>query len=772
MKKMWIGITLLTLFFLPSIYAEEYKVVSPDGKLEMRLNTGTEIKYEVYRDDLSLIAPSKISMSFNNGVVIGDHAVQSTNRRSVNETISVIAGKNQILEDIYNELRVDFEAGYSLIVRVYNEGIAYRFQTAFEGDVIVHSETADFNFMGNPSVVFPETNVDYASEDKGGYWLSMTNFERPYNRYQAISDIDLNSRIKAEDDQTRYANTPLMVIYPDTYTSGIPYKVVISESDLLDYPGLYLYRPADGTNTLSGYWPKYPNEVYKPGNMYYGHDVLSRNDYLAVTKGTRDYPWRIINVSSDDKDLLNNELVYKLATPLQLDDISWIKSGKTVWEWWHKAMLTPAGAADPANGIPANGNDNLGYGLYKYYVDWAAKNNIEYLTLDAGWSESYIRQLCAYAKGKGVGVFVWTFINQAIEDANWVKKMKGFGISGVKVDFVNRDDQIAINWIEDIAKRCADNKMLLLLHGCPKPTGLQRAYPNILNYEAVCGNESNFWNRNANPDYHLEIPFIRMLAGPFDYTPGSMRNKTKTQFSPMDIANTVPSSMGTRSHELAMYIIFDQPLGFLCDAPTEYDKYPEILEFFQNVPTVWDKTVPLSAEFGKYAVIAKQTGDDWFIAGMTNWNEKTVTVDFSFLPEGFVFDADVIKDYSNNGYPARYVAEEISISSKTVQSVRMSQGGGFVIRLHGKRKTGIDKTLKETRILHYIDFNNQVLILKSGQPLLSAQIYNLSGKLLKNVNLKDENVYEKQLNIADLNPGAYILKVITNQSVEDLKFVY
>lgn len=773
MKQKITGALLLIFLIVFQLNAEEYTVISPDGKLKIKLNVENGITYEVFHNNLSLIQSSDIAMSFDNGIITGKNEVKEVQEESVSNEIDVFIGKNKTLEDKYNELKIDFEKDYSLIVRAYDEGIAWRFQTAFEGTVIVNSETADFNFSANPSIVFPETNVDYASEEKGGYWLSMTNFERPYDTYQTIADIDLNTDIKPVDDQTRYANIPLMAIYPEDYTSGTPYKVVISESDLWDYPGLYLFRPADKTNTLSGYWPQYPKEVYSPDNMYNGHDVLSRYDYLAVTKGTRDYPWRIINVSSHDKDLLNNELVYKLSTPLLLEDISWIKPGKTVWEWWHKAMLTSTGAADPENGIPANGNANLGSTLYKYYVDWAAQNNISYITIDAGWgyTSSQMFLLCSYARTKNVGVWIWTFVNNVIETKDWIKKMKSYGVSGIKVDFINRDDQIAIGWMEQIARESAENKMQVLFHGCPKPTGMHRAYPNVLNYEAICGNESNFWNRNASPDYHLEATFIRMLAGPIDYTPGSLRNKTKNQFSPMDIENTVPSSMGTRPHELAMYVIFDQPLGFLCDAPTEYEKYPEALTFLQKVPTVWDKTVPLDAEYGKYAIMAKQTGDDWFVGGMSNWDGRTVKVDFSFLPEGYTYQADIIRDY-NNGYPTRYVAETTTISHNSQLDIRMSQGGGFVIRLHDAKGTGIKNTQLKSGVSSYLDTSNHLLVIRSEQPLLSAEVYNISGQLVKSEMFGNESICYNQINLSGLNKGAYILKVKTSDTSSTSKFVY
>ncbi len=646
------------------LVAKEYEVVSPDKQLKIKLNVGKQITYEVLHNTQALISPSVISMTFDNGVVAGlNGTVKDVKREKVSETIHVLFGKNKTLTDEYNELKLNFKEKYSLIVRAYNEGVAYRFQTAFATDVIVNSEQADFIFVGDPSIYFPET-------DEG-----MRNFERLYLKFNSIKDIDLNKDYK---DKIRYSTVPLLAAYSASY------KVIITESDLSDYPGMYLYRPANSINMLTGFWPQYPETVEQPDNVYVNHLPVTRYDYLAKTTGSRVYPWRVIIVSSDDKELLNNQLVYKLARPLELSDVSWIKPGKSAWEWWHKAMLE--GVNFPV------GMKNLNLELYKYYVDFAAENKIEYLTLDAGWKEYYLKELCDYAKEKGVGIFVWTWANMAVVNPDdWIKKMKTLGVAGLKVDFFERDDQEAMQWRELVAQRCADNQLLLVYHGCPKPTGLERAYPNIVNYEAVRGAECNFWDRGSDPDYHLQFPFIRMVNGPLDYTPGSMRNTTKEQFIPVDKANIIPQTMGTRAHELAMYVLFDQPVGYLCDSPTEYRKYPDVLDFLSEVPTVWDKTVPLVAELGEYAVVAKQSGNSWYVAGMTNWNGREIELDFSFLPKrDEKYKAVLYKDVLHSGTnPAWYVRDEITVSSQEKQKIRMTAGGGFAIRIsHANHDAG------------------------------------------------------------------------------------
>jgi alpha-glucosidase len=401
---------------------------------------------------------------------------------------------------------------------------------------------------------------------------------------------------------------------------------------------------------------------------------IIRQNYIARTSGTRTFPWRVFAISNDDKSLLNNNLVYLLAEPQRLTDTSWIRPGKTAWEWWHKAMLDGVD-------IPF-GNRNLGLDLYKYYVDFAAENKLEYMTLDAGWKESYIKDLCDYAASKNVKIFVWTWASMAVEDSTWLPRMKDLGVYGVKIDFFERNDQIAMTWGHHLAQRLADLKMVALYHGCPVPTGLNRTYPNILNFEAVRGAECNFWDRGSDPAYHVQFPFIRLLAGPVDYTPGSLRNKTKEDFRPIDRPNIVPSSMGTRAHELAMYVVFDHWLAYLCDAPTEYRKYPDILEFLSNVPTVWDRTLPLDAQLGEYILIAKQKGNQWYVGGMTNWTSRTLMVDFSFLPAGKKYTATIYKDGADaRDEPTQYVVETKVIDAKTSLSLALASGGGFVLEL-------------------------------------------------------------------------------------------
>jgi alpha-glucosidase len=640
MKKLLVA-ALFALFLTP-LHAQVYNITSPNGSLTFSLTVGSDLKYTVTHGATSLITPSTIALRVNGGTVLGANpVVANTQTSSVNSTITNLYGKNKTLDEVYNERRINFNGNYSLIIRAYNEGVAYRFVTSLAGEMIVDFETATFNLAGTPGVFFPEADA------------ALTTWERSYIRFNSISEIAVN----------RFSVTPTMFSYP-----ALGFRVLVAESDVFDYPGMYIQRTSTG---MLGKWAAYPKTV-APGDIYQARKVLTRESYLAKTQGTREFPWRVVIVSTSDKDLLTNQLIYKLAKPSLIQDESFIVPGKSAWEWWHDAILE-------TTTIPS-GKTNLGLNLYKYYVDFAAEYKLEYMTLDAGWEESYLSQLCQYAASKGVKIFIWDFINLAVEDPDRLAKLKNFGIAGVKIDFIDRDDQLATGWLEKIAKRCAELKLMVIFHGCPKPNGLERTYPNIVNYEAIHGAEQSKWNSTANPDYHLEFPFIRMLAGPLDYTPGSMRNVHVSQFAPVDPG--IPNTMGTRSHELAMYILFDQPLGYLCDSPTEYRKFPDVMSFLSRVPTVWDETIPLAAEVGEYAALAKRKGEEWYVATMTNAKARQVEIDFSFLPEGD-FIAEIIRDNEFSDVNAKIMVREvIVVTNDSKRTLNLTKAGGAVLRIN------------------------------------------------------------------------------------------
>jgi alpha-glucosidase len=753
MNRLFILLTILS-GCMHAVRAADYEVVSPDSRLKIILHIEGGTTYEVWHGETQLIAPSLIALNLSDGTVVGAGTVKTVIPGSENRQLDVPIGKNKTLTEAYNELTVVYNENCKLIARAYNEGVAYRFITEFDREITVNSEDAVFNFSATTKVYFPEcdTNTSDEAGDGGTKYpihQGYRNFERTYNTYTAPAAISVN----------KFSVTPVLFEY-----TGTPYKVVITEADTYDYPGMYMQR--NGARSMRGMWAGYPKKVISPDNYYSNHLVYEREDFIAKTGGSRTFPWRVIIATDDDKSLLNNELVYLLAEPSRISDISWIKPGKSAWEWWHKAMLE--GVSFPV------GNNNLSIEMYKYYIDWAALNGIEYMTLDAGYQESWLLEICRHATEKGVKVIVWTWASCVNEyPGDWIKRMKARGVAGAKIDFFERNDQVAMRWGHEFAQRLADSEMVGIFHGCPVPTGLNRTYPNILNFEAVRGAEDNFWRSIVTPDYHTLFPFIRSLAGPEDYTPGSMRNTTAEKFYPVDLDNTVPMSMGTRAHELSMYVIFDHWLGYLCDAPTEYNKFPDILEFLSSVPSVWDKTVPLDARLGQYILTAKQKGEDWYVGGMTNWEARTIDVNFDFLPPGVSWQAVILKDSPESGNePKKYVRQTATVTKDTKLTLEMAKGGGFAIQLKKQNpdsNAGIPGTNSVTA---YIDKVTGILYIKTDSPLDSVAIYDLSGKCLYSENCPN-NTTSEEISLSELGgKGVYITRLQTGQKTESFKFIY
>lgn len=647
----YLNIILVCILFLTSCGKENIEVVSPGSKLRVVIETKDSLSYQVLFNEKEIIKPSVIGLDVEGKILGVNPKIRTINSRSVNETIEPLYGKFKSLSDNYNETRIDFEGDYSLVIRTYNEGVAYRFITNLGEKIIVNNEIVNVNIANDPAVIFQET-ANYTS------WELM---HIDYNSASAIAD-------------GKRSITPVLFTMPDNV------KVVVAESDVRDYPGMYLEKEGKG---FKGDFAQYPDSTAL-GSWGFVSVVQRTRDYIAETNGDREFPWRVIIATDDDKELLTNELVYKLATPQRLTDVSWIRPGKAAWEWWHDAML-------PEADIPS-GMANRNTALYKHYIDFAAENNLEYLMIDAGWSHIFdlsqvnpkvdIKEIINYGKSKNVGVFLWCVAMALTDKADeYLKMMHDWGAVGIKVDFFDRDDQLAMDWYETIARKAAENKLMVNFHGCSKPTGMQRMYPNIVNYEAVRGAECSKWDLTANPKHHVTFPFTRMLGGTLDYTPGAMRNCSPQLFKPLDPG--LPFAQGTRCHELAMFVIYDQYLAMLCDSPSEYRKDANVMKFLSEVPVTFDNTVVLDAKVGEYALTAKQKGDNWYIGGMTDWTARTFTVDFSFLDKGKEYKADIYKDGDDAGlWATHYTFETQSVNSDSKIAIPLAQGGGLAMRIY------------------------------------------------------------------------------------------
>ncbi len=514
-------------------------VVSPDGALSISVDIADTLRLSVSYRNAVVVSSSTIALVTEDAALGVDARVRNTVSRSVRESIEPPYGKATSLADHYNETRINFHGDWSLVVRAYDEGVAYRFTTGKEGELIVLDEIAEIDVEGDPAVIYQETD-------------SYTSWEVMHMHYNNASAIAPGKR----------AVTPVLF----SRTDGI--KVVVAESDVRDYPGMYLEKRDD--RFVSDFAP-YPDSTAL-GSWGFVSVVQRARPYIAKTIGNREFPWRVVMVTDDDRELLTNELIYKLATPNTLDDLSWIKPGKAAWEWWHDAML-------PGADIPS-GMGNRNTELYKHYIDFAAEYGLEYLMIDAGWSHIFdlsqvndkvdVREIIDYGKTKNVGIFLWCTAMALTDRADeFLKMMRDWGAVGIKVDFFDRDDQLAMQWYEDVARKAAENRLMVNFHGCSKPTGMQRMYPNIVNYEAVRGAECSKWDLTADPEHHVTFPFTRMLGGPVDYTPGAMRNPSPQLFKPVDPG--LPSGQGTRCHELAMYVVYDQYF----ELPEQVEEYAE-----------------------------------------------------------------------------------------------------------------------------------------------------------------------------------------------------
>ena len=641
------------LIFLSSLVVSAEQIVrlsSPDGKVEVRLTVGTSIRYSVWYRKQQVVAASPISLTVD-GVVPGkDGVVKKISRDSVRSVVTPLYGKFDRLTDEYRELRVDFSQPFSLLVRAYDEGIAWRWVTSFSSTITINSE-----------------EVGVALKPDCGALLSvtpkLTSWELPYTSYPSVRQVpDSNN-----------------VIVPALFTDrGL--RVVVAESDVRDYPGMFLKKDGDG---FHGFWAAYPKkETPYGGDWGMSTKVDEREDFIARTAGSRVFPWRVVILSDDDKKLLTNQLVYKLATPSLISDPSWIRPGKCDWEWWHDAIVGDAG-------FPT-GMENRSTRLYKHYIDFAAGHGLEYTLIDAGWSNFYhldtpqrvdIRELVDYGKKKNVGILVWCNATSLMGDLDHYMETFGkWGLKGIKVDFFDRDDQKIIHQQEQIAESAARWRLLVDFHGSPKPTGLQRTWPNVINYEAVRGEECSKWDTTSGPPYHLQIPFIRMLCGDLDYTPGSMRNRSRAAFVP--ISKGLPTTMGTRCHELALFILFDQYLAVLSDSPEAYRKYADIMAFLSAVPVSFDDTKVLSARLGEYIVLAKRRGNSWYVGAATDWTSRNLTVDLSFLGSGD-YRADLLVDGKDADSNAEsYRGETRTVNQHTKLQLHLASGGGAVIKIY------------------------------------------------------------------------------------------
>lgn len=668
------------------------KVQSPDSRLEITIQLGDTLSYSVKHNKKVILTSSHICLLLDNNKALGTAPqLMQKKVKSIKENIASPLYRFSSFKISYNELNLKMRGGYGVIFRAYNSGVAYRFYTTIKGEINIKNELAEFNF-----------EKDYVS-----YMPYSTNLKDPFSMaFQNIYDVKPLTK----------ANTSMPAFLPVTVNCGNNTKLTITESDLESYPGMFIR--SKGEKGFKGEFAALPSKVAY--NAWRQQEyVTKRSGIIASVNGTREFPWRVLIITDKDTDMPVNNLVYALASPNRIGDYSWIKGGKVTWEWWNDWGIS---GVDFKAGINTE--------TYKYYIDFASENGIEFVVMDEGWynpkkgdmmtviPEINLPELVSYAKSKNVGIILWTVFNvldSQLEDA--CKYYSQLGIKGFKVDFLDRDDQKAVEMVYRIADMTAKYKLTLDLHGIYKPTGLNRTYPNIINFESVFGMEEMKWStiEKDMPCYDVTFPYIRMVAGSVDYTPGAMHNATKKDFK--DIYSN-PMSQGTRCHQLATYIVFDSPLTMLCDNPTIYNKEQECTSFIASLPNETDETRILQGEMGKYIVSARRKGNNWCVGAFTDWKERDIELSLNFLSESATYKAEIFKDGINaNRQADDYKREIICVTKDSILKIHLAEGGGFAIRFTEKNTT---KVTVVPQSLHLDPFYKKYID-ADGIPIVSSE---------------------------------------------------
>ena len=626
-----------------------YDLRSPDKRIEVRIRTEQGVRYDVVLSGRAILQDSSLALNVDHKTLGREVKVVSAKESQHDQVLEpVVRQKFAKIRDHYNELRLELQGNFAVVFRAYNEGVAYRFETSFpESQVKIYGEDANFRFPANDIVFYPQEDSFFSHN------------ERKYLPQHLLA-----------------INPAFLASLPAVVDVGEGAKVAIGESDVEEYPGLWL-RGTNGMG-LDGTFPPYPLKEKLVRDRDF--QVVEAADYIAVTTGTRTYPWRVLGIAERDADLLTNPLVYLLEKPSQVQDTSWIQPGKVAWDWWNDNNIY---------GPDVTFKAGINTQTYKYYIDFAAKYGLKYIILDEGWyklgnvlevvPEINMQELTAYAKQKNVGIILWvvwkTLDDQLIPALDQYQK---WGVKGIKVDFMQRSDELLINYYHRVSSECAKRHMLVDFHGDQKPATMTRTWPNLISTEGVRGMEWDKWSAEAEPEHNVTLPFTRMFLGPMDYTPGAMRNATKANFAPLLHR---PMALGTRCQQLAMYVVYESPLQMLADSPSNYMREPEAMEFLSAVPTEWDDSKALDGKIAEYVAIARRSGADWYVGAMNNWTARDLEIDFSFLPDGN-FEMSAYQDGENADRMASdYKLVKMPVTRATKLKINLAPGGGWAARI-------------------------------------------------------------------------------------------
>ena len=624
-----------------TLWAKPVQLKSPDGRNVVEIETDGEICYSLHRDSKPITVGNRLSINVDGTEWGKAQKCRAVKRRSVSTKHTVhVPRRSREVADEYNELMLSYK-GYNIEFRAYNEGIAYRFVSCSKKADKVNGETVNFNL-----------------DDNAMTYTQLTN------RMQQWFEYNYTER--------RFASLPSdsLVILP-MLASINGYQVVFAEADVYDYPGIYLRRDGSGLRGDFAYFPATERPEDRGNKIY----VDKRESFMTQDAGCRSFPWRVVATYDAEKELLSSELIWLLGSKEDADaDFSWIRPGKVLWDWWNCWNVY---GVDFSAGINTD--------TYRYLIDYAARHGIEYLLMDEGWSAPFdlltqadgvdMPAICSYAQERGVGILLWTkWVNLDRQMTEALDMMQKWGVKGIKVDFMDRNDAKMVDFFERTATECAKRRLMVNFHGCYPPDGMRRRFPNIMTREGVYGLENNKWSKRVTPRHDVMLSFIRQYPGPMDYTPGAMLNAHIERFAAI---HDEPMSQGTRSHQVALYVVYESPLQTLADSPVHYDQNPDSRDFIKKIPTVWDETIPLAGKLGEYVAVARRSGTKWYIGAINGTDAPLhLDLDISFAVGG----AKRITTHADGKNAARQAKDHIVESTTKIEptlSIDMARNGGF-----------------------------------------------------------------------------------------------
>ena len=625
-------------------------VGSPDGKIQLQVLADKKVSLKLSYGHKTLMDIADVALETDKGLFPATGAkILKVRKNAVNRTVKpVIREKQAEIPELYNEVMITFSDKSSLQFRVYNNGMAYRYLLDLPGELKIINDNAHFVFDKDATLTFQKDN------------RLNSDYEKPYIKTN-INDLNINDM----------GNLPALV----QTASGE--CILLLEANSRDYPVMWIKKTEQG---LTAHYPGVPDGYNDKGNCFSRKQIMGNRDYIAQTKASRDFPWKVFAVAENETGLLTNQLVYLLGDDCKIDDTSWIKPGWVTFDWWSKLGIYDVDFKAGINDATA-----------KYMIDFAAEFGLRYFLFDDGWTYNEdltktipglnMPEIVRYAETKNVDVMLW--VTYACFDDQMdaaIKQFKAWGIKGVKIDFMNRSDQEIVNFYWRAAEACAKNKLVIDFHGAYRPDGLRRTYPNVLTREALIEFEYNGMNDWDNPDHHCTLPFIRNVAGPMDYIPGTMNNASKNDFR---INGNKPMGQGTRAHAIALAVICESPMQMLSDAQPLYYQNRECTSFLTQIPVEWDEIVPIDGKTGDYVALARRNGDIWYVAAITDWDPRTMELSFDFLSAGKTYRMEIIKDGLNADVTAvDYKKESGTIKKGEHIKINLASGGGWVAKIY------------------------------------------------------------------------------------------